>query len=231
MAELLVPILPSRLYRYRSLARDPRALTQELESISAKYLFCSPFSRMNDPMEGFFRPSQVLQRSQFRSSLNEITNAKSNIGIACFTETFEDVLMWAHYAGNYNGICISYYARALVLGLPADSKVVRLTYVDEPPLVYPSHVRNMSKAAVHILSQKKYAWAYEREWRVLAHVGEVPIESEQPVRAIYLGSRISQDHRKTILQRIKRLAIKAYAMKVDGYAHTWEPINAAARGD
>jgi hypothetical protein len=232
MAEVQKPIVPSRLFRYRSLTREEDAVEQELDSILKKYLFCSAFTRMNDPMEGFYRPSRVLSgMPDYGDIVREITTGKSNVGIACFTETYEDVLMWTHYAGNYAGMCLSYSAKELLAGLPHHASLARVAYVDEPPLVFPSQVSNASNAATYILSQKKLNWAYEREWRVLGPVGPVKIGRVQAVKAIYFGSRVNLQHRRRILSRIQGTDIRAYMMEVDGYDHFWEPINVAARAE
>jgi len=230
MAEVQRPIVPSRLYRYRSLTRSNDAVQEEISSILKNYLYCSNFTRMNDPMEGFYQPSKILKgKSDYRDIVREITNSKSVAGIACFTETYEDVLMWTHYADNYSGMCLSYSSKELLSGLPNHVNLVRLAYVEEPPIIYPSQVANVESAAIQILSQKKYNWAYEREWRVLGPVGQVTIGRIQAVKAIYFGSRVNLSHRQKILTKIQGTDIKAYMMDVDGYKHTWEPINAAAR--
>jgi hypothetical protein len=206
------------------------AVQQEIDSILKKYLFCSSFTRMNDPMEGFYRPSKVLSgKSDYKDIVREITDIKSNVGIACFTETYEDVLMWTHYAGNYTGICLAYSTKELLAGLPNHISLVRLAYVDEPPLINPSQITNVGNAATRILSQKKYNWAYEREWRILGSVGPVEIGRTQAIKAVYFGSRVELQHRQKILSRIQGTGIKAYMMEVEGYDHTWEPINAAAK--
>jgi hypothetical protein len=230
MAEVQKPIVPSRLFRYRSLTRDADAVEQELDSILNNYLYCSAFTRMNDPMEGFYRPSKNLSgMSDYRDIVREITTGKSNVGIACFTETYEDVLMWTHYAGNSAGMCLSYSAKELLAGLPHHVSLARVAYVDEPPLVFANQVNNASSAATYILSQKKYNWAYEREWRVLGPVGPLNMGRVQAVKAIYFGSRVNTRHRQRILSRIQGTDIKAYMMEVDGYDQFWEPINVAAR--
>lgn len=230
MAEIQKPIVPSRLFRFRSLTRSPEALEEEIESLRENYLYCPEFTRMNDPMEGFYRPSELLKgQEDYKEIVKQITDMKSEIGIACFTETYEDVLMWTHYAGNYTGMCLSYSSEFLLSGLPRRVNLVRLAYVDEPPMISPSHVRNAEDAAVRILSQKKYNWAYEREWRVLGPRGQVGLGHLQAVQAIYFGSRVDLRHRQRILTKIQATDIKAYMMKVDGYGHSFEPINAAAR--
>jgi hypothetical protein len=224
------PVLPSRLYRYRSLTRDKNALDQEIEAIRKNYLWCSDFTKMNDPMEGFYRPSRTIQgRPNYNKIVKLITAKKSSVGIACLSDTRENVLMWTHYAGNYQGICVSYSSRVLVEGLPLDSSLVRLGYDDDPPRIASADIRNPDKAARIILSQKKYNWAYEREWRVMGSKGAVPLGIENAVRSVYLGSRIDPKHRHKLSSKLQGTGIKIFSMEVDGYDHTWAPANAVAK--
>jgi hypothetical protein len=230
MAQLQTPIMPDRLYRYRSLSGGDAALTRELDAVEEKYLYCSPFSQMNDPMEGIFSTSRRLKgQSDFEKGVKQVTNIKAKTGIACFTETHEDVLMWTHYAGNYNGICLSYASDSLLKKLPAGARLVRMAYFDEPPVVSGRLIGDTGNAAIRVLSQKKYNWSYEREWRVLAEVGKIPVRATMPVHRIFIGSRVSAGHRKEILRRVGKSAIKIYAMNVAGYTHSWKPLNTAAK--
>jgi hypothetical protein len=204
MAEVQRPIVPARLFRFRSLTRSANAVQEEIDPIRKKYLYCSEFTRMNDPMEGFFRASKMLSgKSDYEDIVEEITKRKTNLGMACFTETHEDVLMWTHYAGNYTGMCLSYSTFELLDGLSNDVKLIRLTYVDEPPMIYPSQVKNTGNAAIQILSQKKYNWAYEREWRVMGPVGNTSIGRVQAVKAVYFGSRVDLGHRNRFSTKSK----------------------------
>ena len=224
MAEVQAPIVPTRLYRYRSLTRSDFALDEEINSIQQGYLFCSDFSRMNHPMEGFYRPSRILQgQTNSKIIIRNITDSKSGIGIACLSETYDNTLMWAHYAGNYTGVCFGYSAKKLLKGLPGSAALVRLSYVDEPPLTYPSHTKDAASAARRILSQKQYNWFYEREWRSLLRLEFIlwPPESSQshtllaPNRSKASGER---------LNAIRGKDIKAYKMEVDGYDRSWKEV-------
>jgi Protein of unknown function (DUF2971) len=230
MAEVQAPIVPTRLYRYRSLTRSDSALDEEINSIQQGYLFCSYFSRMNDPMEGFYRPSRILQgQNDYKKIIRKITNSKSGIGIACLSETYDNILMWAHYAGNYTGVCFGYSAKKLLKGLPGSAALVRLSYVDQPPLIYPSHTKDATSAARRILSQKQYNWFYEREWRVLASVGIVSHSRQKALSHIYFGSRTDPQHQTKILNAIRGKDIKAYKMDVDGYDRSWEEVKIPSR--
>jgi hypothetical protein len=212
------------------LTRTPQALNEEIAAIKQNYLYCSPFDRMNDPMEGYFRPTSALRGDDdFKKSIQRIVGVKTSIGIACFSETRDDLLMWTHYAGNHSGICVAYSTKRLVDGLAEQVSLVRLGYGDAPPLVSSGEALNAERAARKILSQKKQNWSYEREWRVLGPTGQVHINGKQAVTDLYFGSRVSLAHRQKILSRLQRTGIKAYAMKVNEYNHEWEPVNADAR--
>jgi len=78
-------------------------------------------------------------------------------------------------------------------------------------------------------AQQAATASYEREWRVLGPVGEVGFGNVQAVRAIYFGSRVDRRQRKRILAKIEGTSIRAFMMDVDGYKHTFRPIDAAAR--
>jgi hypothetical protein len=229
MARVESPELPLKLYRYRSLIRSDEALSQEIDAVKNSYLFCSTFDRMNDPMEGYFRPTSAFKgHTDYKKTLKRIVGVKTSIGVACFSETRDDLLMWTHYAGNHSGVCVAYSTRKLIDGLSEHVSLVRLGYGDAPPLVSSNEALNAERAARKILSQKKLNWAYEREWRVLGPVGQVPIAA-QAVTDIYFGSRVSLAHRQKFLTKLQRTDIKAYAMQVDEYDHDWVPVNAAAK--
>jgi len=183
---------------------------------------------MNDPMEGFYRPSRVIKgKRDYKRIVKSITDAKTNIGIACLSETYDNILMWAHYAGNYTGVCFDYSTDVLINGLPSDVHIVRLAYADTPPLLLAGHATDATDAAVRILSQKQHNWAYEREWRMLGPVGAMNYGSQQALRRIFFGSRINTDHKAAILDAIRGTSIEAYMMDIDGYEHYWEPVGAS----
>jgi hypothetical protein len=217
------PLLPLYLYRYRAISPREK-LVREIEAIKAPYLWCSDFTSLNDPMEGFYRPSAVLaSKNEYERIVDRIANKKSNVGIASFSDTRENELMWTHYAGNYSGICVEYYAQRLLRALPSEVNLVHMAYGDVPPRITSKDVSS-DEAAQIILSQKKFNWAYEREWRILARVGRLHIDQKDVVRNIYLGSRISDSDRKVIVHSFEHTDIGIHVMGVSGYNHLWERI-------
>jgi hypothetical protein len=221
-ATLELPVTPRCLYRYRKLSDD--RLDQELDAIKNKYLWCAKFTKMNDPMEGFFlratESTEVSDDYGYREAAKQIcSDMADKVGIASFCDTYENELMWAHYAENYTGMCIEYNTDALVAGLPEDVSLVRLDYDDLPPKILGKKDYEAIKA---ILSQKKGSWAYEREWRVIRPMPEKVEIKGSFVTHIYFGSRTKPEHKESLLKEFRNNGIAISDMKVNGYKHDWQ---------
>ncbi|WP_439402139.1 DUF2971 domain-containing protein [Bradyrhizobium sp. DASA03068] len=224
MAQVRLPDLPPRLYRYCRLDR-PDDLDHEVSAFLERYVYASTYKGMNDPMEGFYEPSGRLKREpQWRQTYKDILNAKRATGIACFSETYDNELMWAHYANNYRGICIAYSSAKLRDNLPESARLVRVAYADAPIYLSKHDKADVVKAAQKILSQKKYNWAYEREWRVLGdYPGQLAYDGDV-VTDVYFGSRISPDNKARILKAMGGRTINFHQMAVAGYRHSWKKV-------
>jgi Protein of unknown function (DUF2971) len=233
MANLLPPNLPLYLYRYRSISPKEDdtgklrpTIHREIAALTEPFVWCAEFTKLNDPMEGFFRPSSSLtKRGDFEQFFRRMRMNKIKVGIASFSDTKENELMWTHYAGNYTGICIEFYAHRLLRALPSDVNLIRMGYDDVPPRISARDMREMKETARRIFSQKKFNWTYEREWRILGPVGKIPICEKDVVRSLYLGSRISSAHRQQILRVFRKSDIRIYYMNVIGYTHDWNRID------
>jgi len=114
-------------------------------------------------------PSPLSRKVQFR--LSKI------MGAFCLSETFDNLLMWAHYAKNHEGF---------VLGI--DPKQVGDAFRSMAPVVYQENypksedarsvaatylgrskgkVESGARTATTWLFTKSKEWAYEREWRAV----------------------------------------------------------------
>lgn len=224
MATVRPPDLPLRLYRYCRLDR-PSDIEHEVDALRRRYIYLSTYKAMNDPMEGFYQPSvRLKQEPEWRQTFRQILEAKQTVGIACFSETYENEIMWAHYAENYGGVCIAYSAVNLRDNLPPAVRMARVGYADAPVRLSKHDKTSIYAAAHKILSQKKYNWAYEREWRLLGeYPGQLQYQGDV-VTDVYFGSRIAQDRKNEIIHGMAGRAIKFHQMKVAGYRHTWSKM-------
>lgn len=227
MATIESYVQPPRLYRYRSLKEFDR----EMEAIEGGFVFCAAYRTLNDPMEGLFTSSQNLRESgDYRAVRESITDNKSQIGMCSFSEVRNHELMWAHYADQFKGICISYSFSKLLKGLPKAVKFVRMFYNETVPTIHRSK-KDASEIARMVLSYKNYRWLYEREWRMFAPLGNAHYRNTGCVERVYLGSRIPGGDRNRITNRLKQLKIKTRDMTIDKYSISFEAKSRSPRDD
>lgn len=50
---------------------------------------------------------------QFRKMELNINKLKRELGVTCFSETYESILMWSHYAKDHTGCCVKYDFKSL----------------------------------------------------------------------------------------------------------------------
>lgn len=195
MARIEILAVPPRLYRYRSLKEVP-TLHREIDVLSANYLWCSNFQSLNDPMEGLYGRSSLLQipgpaDKGLRSVRDKIFDAKQSVGICSFGDGNRNDVLWAHYTSQGEGICVAYKTSVLTKRLPEETIIVRVQYAEKMPTIGPSDIKQPTLAARKILSCKKDRWSYEREWRVVSpKTGKLPFDPKagsEPIAAIYFG--------------------------------------------
>jgi hypothetical protein len=210
---------PPRLYRYRSAEN----LDRELSAIEDGYLFCAAFTALNDPMEGLFSSSRHFrEKENYRAIRQSILDNKSLIGMCSFSEARNHELMWAHYADQFSGICISYSFSKLLRFLPDNVSFVRMFYDETEPTVNTTRVAHNDLAKM-VLSYKNHRWLYEREWRMFApEQGRVYYRSKECVTTVYLGSRISEAHRNETTSRLAALEVQTRSMIIKKYSISFD---------
>jgi hypothetical protein len=233
MATVASPAVPEYLYRYRSLGPEEPLdiLNREMDAIINPYIWCSDFLKLNDPMEGAFSLSVRLQKKPNSDRvLQTIINGQTNVGIAALSDTFANDIMWTHYASNWTGICIEYRAKKLIAALPNDATIVRMAYNERVAEVGLRDSKDIDEAVKKVFSQKKFNWAYEREWRVLGRKEERNrISDKRAVRRVFLGPRIGLEHSVWVRTALDRAGIKYRAIVAKDYSITHEAFKPMTR--
>jgi hypothetical protein len=173
---------------------------------------------MNDPMEGFYRSSQkVSDHKQYKAFVQQLRSEKLGLGIASFSETWDNELMWAHYADGFQGICVCYSMSKLLAGIAEGNAFSRVAYGNKPYFLNLPAMKNDRERARAVLSTKHLSWAYEREWRIFAaEPGQVP-HGPNAIRSIYLGARIPKTAQKRITNLLSSLGVPIHTTDVEGY--------------
>lgn len=158
---------------------------------SLKKLFQDPiiFSIFKDFIrDGFF----YAFNSGINSAIEEIRTRKfSEIGISCFSEIYDNMLMWSHYGDGHRGFCLEFDTNFLPF-----SKMLQVKYIENIPQLklddmVPITSANSELLLKTLIANKLADWCYEREWRVL-HPKKNSLYGYETkaLTAIYFGSKV-----------------------------------------
>jgi len=165
-----------KLYKFKSLDNF-----QYVADILCNNRFhAAVFNDLNDPMEGLFE----FDPRTHQDYVSRIVNAKRKQKICSFSQSYSNLLLWAHYASGFQGICIE-------IDIPDITKLkpVEVNYSPFSVYVGPDKERDIRKLTRDILRCKNDAWRYEEEVRILT--SEDYIDSGFTISAIYFGLRTS----------------------------------------
>lgn len=157
-------IFPNHLYKFSPLRDD---------FFKNRLIRLTPKTQLNDPYE--LHPSQQ-DISEIRNLIPEFPANFSNItdsmlannhfntmGVMSFTESIDNLLMWAHYANEHRGIVIEFD--------PSHEFFKELK-----PVIYLEKRFTGSSLNIHnesaflredIFLEKSKHWEYEKEWRIV----------------------------------------------------------------
>ena len=154
----------------------------------------------------------------------------NNARMLSFSTVNDDILMWSHYAGRHNGICIEFRCTADKPVVDFFAKAQPVRYQEALPRINFYTTPPLEKAEALILTKAEH-WSYEREWRIiLPHSSEYISLPPGIISAVYLGSRISVENRSEILQSLSSIPYKDKIClfqahnRPDAYGLAFQPV-------
>jgi hypothetical protein len=168
-------------YKFRSASQ----IEYVFDILLNRRLFCSDWRKLNDPMEGMFVSAYDGERPPHaHEAVMGIREAKGRYKVASLAGTFDCHLLWAHYAGGFDGVAIE-------VDLPDDDPMIR--YVDYRGVfayLDLTRIQDEEQAAQTILFSKYEEWRYEREVRILSD--REHYELTRPICRVIAGHRMGK---------------------------------------
>jgi hypothetical protein len=128
---------------------------------------------------------QMLVRATQTATDQQIADFLANKGVSCFSEINDDLLMWSHYGGRYQGICLEFSTLAEPF-----NKVRKVEYVDRPPSVGARSllIDDSFDPVSTLFATKSKSWSYEREWRAFhRQAGTKFVYASSALTGVYFG--------------------------------------------
>jgi len=126
----------------------------------------------------------------------------TSVGVSCFSESGDNLLMWSHYTRSHKGVCIGFDLEKLYFSLREKKQnelaLVKVNYSKEFKTV--DYFKDYDLAIYHWVKTKSKIWSYEKEVRIL--FTNLIFDKEKKnlidfdknaISKIYLGSKMERD--------------------------------------
>ena len=197
--------IPAYLYKYMPINQH------SLRGLAMHSLWFSSLSSFNDPFEGQVvieknAISRALMEYGFYSeensdsmkkSLEHFTKSlKKSSTVCCFSNTCDDILLWAHYADSHRGMCLQF---DLKKDLDLFSPLMRVKYESEL-----ESAQDSNSILNHCFIRKFDEWQYEKEFRIVKKqkAGAYEYKTDALSEVIF-GCRTSKDDQRVVLSIVK----------------------------
>lgn len=178
---------------------------------------------------GHFGARVDEEKANISGMLNGIDDLfKKHIGVICFSEYPDSILMWSHYGNYHTGFCVE-----LDMTQPSDFR----DYIY--PVIYQESRNNLTSAflqhnkhwAAMASICKSSEWSYEREWRCVMYLRQdlstvSPFFISVPglTKSIYLGVKVDKQIENKIVNSLN-VPIFKMEMANDSYSLIPKRIN------
>ena len=164
-----------------------------LRDLRHRRLKVATFDDLNDPFE--LRGVALENRADRRCFNRWRKRTAAKLGLLCFSKSWQNPVLWSHYAEEHNGICLGF-------DVP-DSCLYEVRYVPER-LQFEQLIPD--ECQLHQLLRTKFKdWEYEAEYRRIVRLQETckadnlhfwPFGSDLHLREVVLGARckVQKDH-------------------------------------
>lgn len=165
----------------------------EVDAIRAKYLQDPEMSHLartqfeTKPVEELRQMLLSAGRSALDQTVKQFITKR---GVTCFSEHHDDLLMWSHYGGRYQGFCLEFDTSATPF-----EKIMKVIYSPDLPSIDLSPLLNADnyEQVLSLFSTKAEAWRYEAEWRAVhAEAGTLYSYPAKSLTGVYFGPEVSE---------------------------------------
>lgn len=135
------------------------------------------------------------------------------LGVCCFSEKVDDLLMWGHYADSHRGMCLKFSTEYE----PVTQKYLKpVSYCPSFPQIDLLKMFSLnSRELVNALLVKSDHWSYEAEWRAFHKERNKAFAYERSALvAVYFGAKMPQRLRRIVANMLLRTDTEFFEMSL-----------------
>ena len=220
------------VYKYRG-SNEREDFERDLESIVRNYFWAAGFSKLNDPCETTVTSDNLINQSKFvlpifgknskkkfqpvLDAVNDVLAFTKKIGIYSLSKTYDDELLWAHYANSHKGFCIEYDLNLLLETYKSNTIYsFPVIYKAKPPSVdFKDLIKtsDSNRLIQKMAGFKSLRWKYEKEIRIIIDDYGIHSYDYRAVKSIYFGLRMTDADKSVIMKRLQGRGINYYQIQ------------------
>jgi len=215
-------------FKYRA-CNEVDGVCRDIDVLLADQIYASPLNKLNDCFEGKYsdnidRQLDVIAATYhydvtlIKSQWHDLKRTVENVGVysmALSDDGFpNNKLLWSLYAGEYAGFCIAYDIDKLVQDeqFPWLVNRVKVTYQKDVPSVDVTDFSFETQLLQKMLGTKDLDWQREKEFRLVYDKSGVKTYNKAALKAVYLGFKMSEAHKKRIVEGLEGKDVDIYEM-------------------
>jgi hypothetical protein len=165
-------------------------------SIADKLSFDTKYLTKEKPNKRFTR--------EFIDSPNSIREQiRAKVGVTCFSEKVDDILLWSYYADMHKGFCLEFDTQIPIMEGQQKTEAYKIKYTKSNSyrrFSIRDILMNQTSVSELLLTTKSYHWHYEEEWRIFSNEGgdkAYPFNINA-LTGIYFGYKMPQEYKDVI---------------------------------
>lgn len=186
-----------------------------IEMIEEEKIYVPTREELNDPLEGASLPRMTfaVAGSWYPIAKHRLHHIVEDYfdryRILSLTKNPVSPQMWAHYAGNYSGICIQFSTEGTVFANAKPIEYYACKPAGELFEPEPEEIEAMVKKSLY---KKSKTWEYEEEHRIITSKEEQFLKFyRKDIKSIILGEKIKPQYREVILEVAQKYNIPVYS--------------------
>lgn len=168
------------LYKYKGLS--DKTTNHVIDLITEQLFFCHA-KLLNDPYEGRIIGESMTQ------------NLFQNTAVLSLSRTYDNLLMWSHYANSHYGFCFGFDNDKILESVNKDLDKLKEPFFEHGDVLYSSSMPKVTTSlanttAKDVIFNKSTGWAYEQEYRyVVSSKRKIKLVSDS-LKEVYVGAAI-----------------------------------------
>lgn len=193
---------PSILYKYKAI-QSLEDIKRLLDIFENNRMYFPNYKELNDPLEGAGHNINLHGWAGMSiyyyadKELLPIERVKKKYKILSLSEECQSPQLWAHYAGNYSGICLCFStANSFQI-------VEKVLYTKDKREKNPDSEGALIECVREGLLEKHPGWSYEKEWRILEPTMKKYFQfNKKDLIGIIIGQKMDKAIQKLIINSL-----------------------------